>query len=121
MRKDQLKNLPYLKTNRQELRKNQTPAEETLWKLLRKEKLEGRKFRRQHSIENYIVDFYCASEKLIIELDGVHHFEGETYLNDGVGEARLQQLNYRVIRFSNQQVLENPQTIVNKIAANFQG
>ena len=120
MRKDQLKNLPHLKTNRQELRKNQTPAEDLLWQFLRKEQLQGRKFRRQHSIENYIVDFYCASEKLIIELDGSHHQNGDTYYNDGIRDARLQQLNYRVLRFTNQQVLENPQAVLNQIALNFQ-
>lgn len=61
MAKYEIHNLPHLKTNRQELRKNQTSAEEILWQLLRKEQLQSRKFRRQHSIENYIVDFYCAS------------------------------------------------------------
>src|SRR5690606_33047704 len=66
MLKYEIHNLPHLKINRQELRKNQTSAEEMLWQLLRKEQLLGRKFRRQHSIENYIVDFYCASEMLII-------------------------------------------------------
>jgi very-short-patch-repair endonuclease len=120
MRKDQLKNLPHLKTNRQELRKNQTPAEETLWQYLRNEQLEGRKFRRQHGIENYIVDFYCASERLIIELDGEHHSEGETYFNDCVRDARLQQLGYRVLRFSNYHISENLQAVLNQIAENFQ-
>ena len=111
MRKDQLKNLPHLKINRQELRKNQTSVEETLWQYLRKVQLEGRKFRRQHSIENYIVDFYCASEKLIIELDGSHHSEGETLENDRERDARLRQLNYKVIRFANKDVLENPEAV----------
>ena len=120
MRKDQLKNLPYLKTNRQNLRKNQTEPEEILWQFLRKEQLEGRKFRRQHSIENYIVDFYCTSERLTIELDGSHHTESETYFNDGLRDARLKQLNYRILRFSNKQVLENPQTVLKQIAAKFQ-
>ncbi len=116
MCKDQLKNLPHLKLNRQELRKNQTPAEEKLWQYLRKEQLAGRKFRRQHSIENYIVDFYCASERLIIELDGSHHFQGETYFNDGVREARLQQLNYRILRISNQTVFENIIEVLQQIS-----
>ncbi|MFC5271437.1 endonuclease domain-containing protein [Adhaeribacter terreus] len=97
--KYEIHNLPHLKINRQELRKNQTSAEETLWQLLRKEQLFGRKFRRQHSIENFIVDFYCASEMLVIELDGVHHAEKEIFENDEIRNARLQQLNYKVLRF----------------------
>ena len=120
MRKDQLKNLPHLKLNRQELRRNQTSAEETLWLYLRKGQLAGRKFRRQHGIENYIVDFYCASERLIIELDGAHHSEGETYFNDGVRDARLQQLQYRVLRFSNKEVFNHPEATLEIIKSNFQ-
>src|SRR5688572_26751428 len=112
MPKYEIHNLPHLKTNRQELRKNQTSTEDILWQLLRKEQLLGRKFRRQHSIENYIVDFYCASEKLIIELDGIHHKEGETFENDQERDARLQQLNYKVLRFSNKEVFENPDAVL---------
>lgn len=61
---------PTLRNNRKELRQNLTSAEAFLWKHLQNKKFEGRKFRRQHSIDNFIVDFYCTSEKLIIELDG---------------------------------------------------
>ncbi|KAA9325483.1 endonuclease domain-containing protein [Adhaeribacter soli] len=120
MRKDQIKNLPHLKTNRQELRKNQTSAEETLWLCLRREQLAGRKFRRQHSIENYIVDFYCASERVIVELDGAHHTEGETYFNDVVRDARLRQLNYRILRFPNQEIFNKLEQTLETIKANFQ-
>ena len=119
MPKYEIHNLPHLKVNRQELRKNQTSAEEVLWQLLRKEQLFGRKFRRQHSIENYIVDFYCASEKLIIELDGGHHQEVETFENDKIRDTRLQQLNYNVLRFSNKEVFENLETVLKVISENF--
>ena len=119
MRKDQLKNLPYLKLNRQILRKNQTQAEEILWQHLRKEQLDGRKFRRQHSIENYIVDFYCASERLIIEVDGSHHYERETLENDKERDSRLLQLNYRTLRFSNQAILDNPTEVLKQISESF--
>lgn len=54
------------------LRNRSTSAESTIWNLLKNKKIDGRKFRRQHSIKNYIVDFYCSSEKLIIELDEIH-------------------------------------------------
>lgn len=68
-----LHNRKHLKDFRKELRNNSTKAESRLWKVLRKRQLEGRKFRRQHSIGNYIVDFYCPEEKLIVELDGAIH------------------------------------------------
>lgn len=67
-------NRHYLKNKRKDLRHNLTPAEAALWSLLNKKQLEDRKFRRQHSIGNYIVDFYCPAEKLAIELDGEGHF-----------------------------------------------
>ncbi len=70
MRKDQKHNLDYLKQRRRDLRKRLTPAEATLWKQLQNRKLNNRKFTKQHSIENFIVDFYCSEEKLVIELDG---------------------------------------------------
>ena len=59
---------------RKSLRKKLTAAEATLWNLLKGKQLEGRKFRRQHSVGKYILDFYCPSERLAIELDGEHHF-----------------------------------------------
>ena len=65
-----LNNLNFLKNTRDNLRKNMTEAELVLWEVLKDKKLSGRKFRRQHSIGYYIADFYCTSEKLIIELDG---------------------------------------------------
>jgi len=60
---------------RSSLRNKSTSAESVLWNILKSKKLNARKFRRQHSIVNYIVDFYCASEKLVIELDGNPHGE----------------------------------------------
>jgi very-short-patch-repair endonuclease len=66
-------NYQYLKDTRRNLRANLTTPEAVLWRYLQKKQLDGRKFRRPHSIENYIVDFYCASERLIIEVDGSVH------------------------------------------------
>ncbi len=66
-------NYKHLEQNRKSLRNNSTSAEAFLWKHLSKKQLEGRKFRRQHSIENYIGDFFCPSECIIIELDGETH------------------------------------------------
>ncbi|MBT8319810.1 MAG: DUF559 domain-containing protein, partial [Gramella sp.] len=67
-------NKKYLERFRKKLRKSLTPAEATLWKHLQNRKLKGRKFRRQHSIVNYIIDFYCPEERLAIELDGQGHY-----------------------------------------------
>ena len=67
-------NLNTVKYRRRSLRRKLTLAEAVLWDLLKNKKLDGRKFRRQHSIDKYIVDFYCPSERLAVELDGEHHF-----------------------------------------------
>lgn len=68
-------NRKYLKQRRRYLRNKLTSAEATLWKALQSSQLEGRKFRRQAGIGNYIVDFYCPREKLVLELDGNYHLE----------------------------------------------
>lgn len=98
-----------------------TSAEAFLWKYLQHKKLEGRKFRRQHSIDNYIVDFYCASEKLIIELDGEVHNNPTAEENDENRDAYLNKLGYRVLRFENKLVFEHLTSILNEIKENFSG
>ena len=69
----QLHNRKALEARRKALRNNPTPAEEVLWNCLKGSKLEGRKFRGQHGIGPYIVDFYCPAERLVIEVDGSSH------------------------------------------------
>jgi very-short-patch-repair endonuclease len=69
-------NILKLKDRRSDLRTNQTPQEVLLWSRIRREQLNF-KFRRQHSIGGYIVDFYCPMKRLVIEIDGSHHFEKE--------------------------------------------
>ena len=73
-RENQIKNLDYLKKYRRNLRKKLTPSEAALWSLLKNKQVFDLKFRRQTSIENYIVDFYCPQLKIVIELDGEPHF-----------------------------------------------
>ncbi|WP_266203413.1 endonuclease domain-containing protein [Pontibacter kalidii] len=119
MRKDQLHNIPNLRQERSILRNSLTPAEEELWRLLRKHKLGGRKFRRQHSIGSYIVDFYCASEKMIIEIDGSVHDTPEAIANDQVRDEKLQHLGYKVIRIRNSEIFEQPEKVLQKITALF--
>jgi very-short-patch-repair endonuclease len=104
MRKGQLKNLSYLKDRRRELRNNLTPAEAALWRLLQDSKLNGAKFRRQHSIENYIVDFCCPAAKLVIELDGAVHDNADAPEYDYARDEKLKSLGYTVVRFENKYV-----------------
>jgi very-short-patch-repair endonuclease len=111
-------NRVYLKQRRRGLRNNSTPAEAMLWKLLKNGQT-GRKFRRQHSIENYIVDFYCAEEKLIIELDGELHNNLGIVLKDGDRTERLTKLGYKVIRFENNTVVNNSLNVIEEIKKHF--
>ena len=114
-RKNQIKNLDYLKPYRKGLRKNLTPAEASLWILLKNKQVFGLKFRRQTSIENYIVDFYCAELKLIIELDGEPHFTQLQSAKDKNRDLRLKELGYKVLRYENQVVFDHPDFIFDDI------
>ena len=89
MKNKNLFNRKSLKFFRSSLRNKSTSAEAVLWDILKSKKLDSRKFRRQHSIGNYIVDFFCPSEKLVIELDGNPHGE---YHNIEKDEKRDQYL-----------------------------
>lgn len=117
--KDQINNRPALKQFRKELRNNSTSAEATLWKFLKGKQLEGRKFRRQHSVENYILDFYCPSEKLAIELDGADHFTSAAYEYDLERTAVLESHGIKVIRFENCEVFESMEAVLEMIKNNF--
>ena len=114
-----LYNLSYLKETRKYLRENMTEAELVLWSVLRGKKLSGRKFRRQHSIGHYIADFYCSSEKLIIELDGQHHFTKEGLEKDKERDEHLALMNKKVLRFENKEVLHNLTEVLNRIKKEF--
>lgn len=86
------------------LRQQSTTEEGRLWEALRNRQLAGYKFRRQYVIEQYIVDFICVSERLIIELDGMHHADAEQAAYDETRSLFLQAAGYRIVRFWNQQV-----------------
>ena len=88
-----------------ELRREETPAEGKLWAYLRGRKIKGIKFRRQHAIGNYIVDFCAVKEKLVIELDGSQHLGQSEY--DEERTAYLESQGYKVIRFWNNQVMND--------------
>ena len=86
-----------------------TDAEKHLWRHLRQRQLNGCKFRRQQPIGNYIVDFVCFEQRLIIELDGSQHAEQIDY--DTKRDARLKSQGYRILRFWNNQVLQETEAV----------
>ena len=100
------------KNFRRELRNRPTDAEHLLWYQLRGSRLDGRKFRRQHGIGPYIVDFYCPEEKLAIELDGDIHSEPEVIAHDKARDANLADQGIRVLRFGNEQAVAGKQGTV---------
>lgn len=119
MNKRQIHNKKELLESRRELRKNLTPAEAFLWKNLKAKKLEGKKFVKQHSIGNYIVDFYLASDKLIIEFDGAVHQNTTAAEYDQVRTEYLKNKGFKVIRFENKMVFDNLESVMMEIRQNF--
>jgi len=90
-----------------QLRENMTEAENILWEKLRNNKFLGLKFRRQHPISRFIVDFYCHKYKLVIELDGKIHLKTEVGLNDKKREEELKEYGLNILKFRNEDILEN--------------
>ena len=108
-------NNPNLKDRRQILRNNATIAEKLLWGRLKNSRL-GCKFRRQHSFDYYIVDFYCPEKKLAIELDGKSHMYHHEY--DSYRTKYLGAFNVKVLRFWNSQIVDNLDWVTNQIKIN---
>ena len=100
------------------LRKNMTDAEQLLWRRLRAYRLGGQKFRRQHPIGPYIVDFVHLGAKLVIEADGSQHAES---VSDRERDAWLVARGYRVMRFWNDQILREPEAVLEHILILLQG
>ena len=97
-------------TYAKQMRKEATPAEQRLWKHLRTKQFGGFKFRRQHLIPPYIVDFFCAAHRLVIELDGESHIGKEVY--DAEREQFLTQQGLTVLRFWDTEIYENLQDVL---------
>ncbi|WP_019946495.1 endonuclease domain-containing protein [Hymenobacter aerophilus] len=112
-------NLAHKKDQRRELRNNLTPAEASLWTYLQRSQLNGRKFRRQHSIGPYIVDFYCPAEKLVVELDGAGHYDVVGNARDVERTRYLEAQGLRVVRFENKDFWSHPESILTAIKAAF--
>ena len=114
-----LMNKPKLKYFRKQLRENLTPAEAKLWSYLQGSQLDGRKFRRQHSVDNYVLDFYCPEEKLAVELDGEVH---ANVLSADYDQERTEFMNsfgIKVVRFENEMVFHQPEVVLNGIKGEF--
>ncbi len=97
----------FAKLKSKELRKNSTDAEQKMWDLLRRNQIAGLHFKRQKPIGKYVADFVCASKKIIIEIDGGQHNESDNIINDNIRTKYFEDLGYKVIRFWNNEVIEN--------------
>ena len=117
--KRRIHNKKSLQPYRKKLRGHGTSAEAFLWTYLQQKKLDGRKFRRQHSILNFIVDFYCAEERLVIELDGQVHMNPTAEEKDAARTKKLEEFNIKVIRFENKSVFDNLDWVLEEIKRNF--
>ena len=106
-----------LQENARNLRKNQTESETLLWSKLRSRQLSGFKFRRQHPIGHYILDFYCTEAHLAIEIDGGQHAEDENCKRDKLRTEYMKRKGIQVIRFWNNDVLEHLEDVVSEIEA----
>ncbi|MBD9642391.1 MULTISPECIES: endonuclease domain-containing protein [Pantoea] len=102
-------------TRRRQLRQAMPEAEHLLWRFLRNRNLCGVKFRRQHPIGGYIVDFACIERRVIVELDGGQHNEDEAKIYDQQRTAFLERGGWRVIRFWNHQVFEEFDAVMEEI------
>lgn len=103
---------------RRRLREEMTVPERLLWSRLRGRQLAGLKFRRQHGVGPYVMDFYCPAAKLAIEVDGPTHFEGhEAEARDAVRDAYLRRQGVRTVRFTNTEVAGDLARVVERILA----
>ncbi len=105
-----------LKARARTMRKHPTPAEDLLWQQLRRKRFAGFHFRRQHPIVRYIVDFYCAEAKLVVEIDGAVHDRPGQEKYDIERQEFLESLGLRVMRFKNNEVMRGTDNVVKAIA-----
>jgi len=103
------------KEYRQLLRKEATPSERIIWKRLQKRQIDGYKFRQQHGMGPYVLDFYCPELRLCIEIDGDIHDLPENKKKDSERTIFLNQNKIEVIRFTNEEIAENIDDVINSI------
>jgi very-short-patch-repair endonuclease len=114
-----INNLPRLRAFRKELRNNPTPAEAKLWTFLKQSQLDGRKFRRQHSVGGYILDFYCPTESLAVELDGAVHDSLSAQEYDHERDLFMNSSGIKVLRFENKLVFQELEAVLMEIQNHF--
>jgi len=103
-----------LKPIARQMRREPTAAEERLWQKLRHKQVLGFKFRRQHTIDRFIMDFYCGEARLVVEVDGgVHQY---TQDEDAIRQEFLESLGLRVVRFRNEDILNSIDGVLEEIA-----
>ncbi len=107
---------PVLYEYAKQMRRNSTEAEEILWQRLRNKQIAGLKFRRQHPIDKFIVDFYSHEINLAVELDGNVHDQAEQRDLDKGRTETLKEFGINLIRFNNEEVLNNIETVINKLS-----
>ena len=110
-----LQNISKLKDRRKELRKNQTDSEQLLWSRLRNKQINELKFFRQFSIGFYILDFYCPTIRIAIELDGSQHMENKQKEYDDERTKFLEANRIRVLRFWSNDVIRNLQGVMERV------
>ncbi|MFH1159440.1 MAG: endonuclease domain-containing protein [bacterium] len=98
-----------------ELRENMTSAEKVLWSKINSGKMQGFRFKPQHPIDRFIVDFYCHKARLVIEIDGEVHNQEDQIERDQGRSAELEEYGLTVLRFSNQDILENIEDVLKTI------
>ncbi len=103
---------------RKTTRNNATNSERLLWSKLRRKQLGGFKFRRNHQILRYYVDFYCPSARLAIEVDGKIHENPQNKLYDQIRDKEIRTLNINILRFSNDDITQNTQQVLEIILKN---
>ena len=103
----------------QVLRLTMTPAEQQLWEAIRGQRLMGRRFRAQHPLGTFVLDFCCPSERLVVEIDGGVHDAPEQAAHDAARTASLEAHGYRVLRFRNEEVLTDLPAVLRRISAAF--
>ena len=101
---------------RNKLRNGQTDAEILLWSRIRNRQINGYRFVRQYSVGKYIIDFYCQKKRLGIELDGGQHNDKEKRIYDEKRTKYLEELDIKILRFWNNEVMKNTNSVLEKIS-----
>ena len=107
-------NYNLLKENARQMRKEPTEAETAFWELVSAKGLDV-KFRRQHVIGNFIVDFVCLEKNLIVEIDGGYHDDVEQQIEDNLRSKELKDYGFTILRLQNEEVIGNPQEVIRKV------